>query len=434
LREDKSSIALLIIIVVVLCYFVFFRADVFDITYNPDDSEKTDNNFSDILNLNNDLYSNYNNDISNENTIGKYNNNIDNVIQENDSSSYKKFYYSQLNDIQKNIYLKIEKGCQNHQKSIKLDKVGREDMTIASYAISMDHPEFFWTRKYSFDIINDEYVTNIYYEIPDDVDMLVSSIDSKVNSIFEEIVSQNIENNYDKIKFFYEWIINNTEYGERSDSQEITSVFVNNTSVCAGYSKAFLYLCQKADIECAYVSGYTNQNEKHAWNLVKLGDNYYWIDVTWGDPVYAGEKDNRINYNYFLVDDSDFFTNHIIERGVESSWDYNINKTFEFPNCTDDSLSYYKSNGSYFNTYDSFLISSYIKDKFRNGIYQNIELKFNDSEQYNSFLYEFIEKDNARIYEDVKAVNPMFYGTISISYETIESANYVKISIDLVKM
>jgi len=89
LREDKSSIAILIIIVVVLCYFVFFRADVFDITYNPDDSEKTDNNFSDILNLNNDLYSNYNNDISNENTIGKYNNNIDNVIQENDSSSYK---------------------------------------------------------------------------------------------------------------------------------------------------------------------------------------------------------------------------------------------------------------------------------------------------------------------------------------------------------
>lgn len=57
-------------------------------------------------------------------------------------------------------------------------------------------------------------------------------------------------------------------------------------AVCDGYSKGFQALCQKYEIKCYTIHGYTAPvgDVGHAWNVV-LMDNFKWypVDVTWND-------------------------------------------------------------------------------------------------------------------------------------------------------
>ena len=404
-----------------------------NISYNPYTNNYSNNSNQENANVNNDFNNSIYNNINNEENNSNYNVLPGNPEPISTQKNILKYYYSQLDSNQQSIYAEIEKGCSKNQSTIKIDKAKIDDFTIASYAISMDHPEFFWTSSYSFKMTSDNKVVEVTYSVPSNIENTLYMIDTKANQILKEMSSKGIVYDKDKVRYFYEWIINNTDYEDNSDAQNITSVFITNKSVCAGYSRAFLYLCQKANIECAYVSGYTKNNEKHAWNLVKLGNNYYWVDTTWGDPVYAGETSSKINYNYFLVDDNELFKNHVIEYSIDMDLKHPVNKKFTYPKCLDDSLNYYKLNGSYFEEYNLVSVSRYIQDKFKKNIYDGIEFKFKEKYQYDAFIYDFLQKENAHIFDDVKAVNSKFHGTVSISYETIESANYIKVYVTLTR-
>ncbi|MBQ9313673.1 MAG: hypothetical protein IJ220_01540 [Clostridia bacterium] len=340
-----------------------------------------------------------------------------------ESAEYTQYYYEQLTEDQKTIYELLKKECFQFHSNIRLNRIPLSNVSIASYALSMDYPSLFWTSEYTYKTVGNDLVTEMIYSIPENADKDLSKIDEIVEQINIKMNSLHINNDYEKLKFFYDWIVENTEYESNSNSQDMRSVFLQSSSVCAGYARAFQYLCQKNNMECTYVSGYTINHESHAWNLVKLSDQYYWVDVTWGDPVYVGEKSNEINYNYFLVDDEDFMQTHTIEN--------KNGMAFQYPKCTDNSLNYYRRNHSYFEEYDATSISEYLRGKFRNNIYSEIELKFSNKEEFDEFIYHHIQKNGAYIYEDIQAVNLLFYGTVHVDYTILEDANYVKINVEL---
>jgi uncharacterized repeat protein (TIGR02543 family) len=74
--------------------------------------------------------------------------------------------------------------------------------------------------------------------------------------------------------------------------------FVEKEPVCDGYAKAFKMLMNKAGIECHVVGGLGNGGG-HAWNIVKIGNDYYEVDVTWDDCDEY--KDHT--YGYMLMHD-----------------------------------------------------------------------------------------------------------------------------------
>ncbi len=74
------------------------------------------------------------------------------------------------------------------------------------------------------------------------------------------------------------------EYQTGEDDQSIAGVFWKKSAVCAGYAGAVQYLLERLDIPCIYVDGSTKgSTEGHAWDIVKIGQEYYYVDATNGD-------------------------------------------------------------------------------------------------------------------------------------------------------
>ena len=79
-----------------------------------------------------------------------------------------------------------------------------------------------------------------------------------------------------KVKKIYRYC-ERTEY--KIHVKYAKDVFLKRQGDCAGISSAFYVLCKKNHIPVRYVIGY-NRDTCHAWNRVKIGKKWYWVDCT----------------------------------------------------------------------------------------------------------------------------------------------------------
>lgn len=99
---------------------------------------------------------------------------------------------------------------------------------------------------------------------------------------------------------------------ENVDPWSIISVFDNDFStdvVCAGYAKAFQYLCDLGGVECHYVTGDISAG-LHAWNIVVIDGKNYLVDLTVCDQ-YSEEvvaKDHPFVLNSVVSSTAEGFT------------------------------------------------------------------------------------------------------------------------------
>lgn len=87
-----------------------------------------------------------------------------------------------------------------------------------------------------------------------------------------------------------------------TDTPDIYTVYgclVNGTAVCQGYALSYNYLMRHLGIEAEFVS---SSEMQHAWSMIKLGNQYYHVDVTWDDPIH--DKGGQVYHSFFLKSDS----------------------------------------------------------------------------------------------------------------------------------
>ena len=180
---------------------------------------------------------------------------------------------------------------------------------------------------------------------------------------------------YGRIKSVYEYLIDTVEYNAGApDNQCVQSALLNHQSVCAGYAKAFQYICHRMGYFCTYVTGSIRGGGDHAWNIVRIDGNYYHVDVTWGDPVFAeawedGTGITVMNYNYLCCTDDEILVTHVPDVDVE------------LPDCTDSSYNYYRINNMYYETWDYDRIYNVLMDSVRSGAPCTV-MKFATQEAY----------------------------------------------------
>lgn len=153
---------------------------------------------------------------------------------------------------------------------------------------------------------------------------------------------------YDKLKYFHDYLVLNCENDTESPySDTIYGALVQKKALCEGYAKAFSYLCNLAGIENTIVTGQTTV--PHMWNMVKLGGNWYHVDVTWDNPddVLHADYPEVILYQYFMVTDSVIKNNHTIRTYPAPP-----------PKATGRNENYFVREGADINTEEEFFTAS----------------------------------------------------------------------------
>lgn len=78
-------------------------------------------------------------------------------------------------------------------------------------------------------------------------------------------------------------------------------VFINRNAVCQGYAIAYSTLLMECGITSCIV---TSDPMCHAWNMVKLDEEWYHVDATWDDP--SDMRGGFVYHKYFLKSDNEF--------------------------------------------------------------------------------------------------------------------------------
>jgi transglutaminase/protease-like cytokinesis protein 3 len=79
------------------------------------------------------------------------------------------------------------------------------------------------------------------------------------------------------------YLANNVKYSSDSDQSIYDTLFKKKT-MCEGYATTYKILCKKVGVQCEFVctdkKSYSESGADHAWNIVKLYDYWYLVDLT----------------------------------------------------------------------------------------------------------------------------------------------------------
>ena len=278
------------------------------------------------------------------------------------------YAFGKLAEEEQEVYLEILEALIHFRENVKLSSCDKELISRVFQCVLNDHPEIFYVDGYSYteytlgSILKKITFTGSYQFSPEEVEEKQKRIENYVNQCLAGMPTDADE--YEKVKYVYEYLIHHTDYDAAAkDSQNICSVFLERKSVCQGYAKATQYLLNRAGVTATLVLGRVVGGEGHAWNLVRIDGEYYYVDTTWGDASYQEvggsdyppEKIPTINYDYLCVTTEQMELTHTQENVVE------------MPECTSMDANFYVREGVYFTDFDEEKIEKIFKDSYERG-------------------------------------------------------------------
>lgn len=137
-----------------------------------------------------------------------------------------------------------------------------------------------------------------------------AAVQKKVDQILKTIIKPSMKTEFEKVKAINDYIVSNTAYGTKTKASPHSAyaVLMEGQAVCQGYALTAYKMLEQAGFDVKYVVGTVNNNEAHAWNLVKIDGNWYHLDTTWNDPL--PNRFGASSYDYFLVTDAQLKKDH----------------------------------------------------------------------------------------------------------------------------
>lgn len=108
---------------------------------------------------------------------------------------------------------------------------------------------------------------------------------------------------HDKIVVQADYIDDGTPY-----SHIASNILMKGQGVCQSYAGIFNNAMSMLGIDCIYV-----MSDSHAWNAVRIDGLWYYVDVTWDDPVGVSDR-SYTSHQYFLVKKNEFSHSYELEN------------------------------------------------------------------------------------------------------------------------
>jgi hypothetical protein len=190
---------------------------------------------------------------------------------------------------------------------------------------------------------------------------------TKNTIVLSEYLTADFQQDDEKFAAIYFWIAKNIDYDVKSRYETtvyknvdeiVVEVMKKKKGVCQHFSELFNELSKLAGLESYVVNGYGKEygkvmNLAHAWNVVKVEGEFYFVDATWGaghiNPEGKYERD--FSLEYFMVTPEKFIDDHIsfdpmwqlLRRPLFfEEFEYGINYNISRPDFNfKDSIKYY---------------------------------------------------------------------------------------------
>ena len=303
---------------------------------------------------------------------------------------HQEYYFKQLTEEEQRVYRELLKGIRAREKEFYLTISDDDSIDRSYHAVLKDHPEIFWAH-------NREKIYKTTYSDSDYcvftpgytyTDGEIDEIQTAMEQSFQEVRALIPEDagDYEKVRIVYTYVIDHTQYQTGEDDQSIAGVFWKKSAVCAGYAGAVQYLLERLDIPCIYVDGSTKgSTEGHAWDIVKIGQEYYYVDATNGDqPDFLNGDAAQLEEHKTILYD------YLCPFPEEYEKTYSPSEELTVPACTAKDLDFYVLNQGYFEDYSWQDIYDYCKMRLDNGA-AVVRFKFGGQEAFSEACQELLD-------------------------------------------
>lgn len=244
------------------------------------------------------------------------------------------YYYHRLNAEGQEAYKRMHRAIIAREHSFDLSdlNIHNDEFMDIFRSIVLDNPLFYYIDYSNIQFYSDEnkvvsakpsYIYSA--EQCNKMDVLIEkytkaiieravidgkSVAEQIHSI-HNVLAQNVVYDFDAA----------AERGNAEDihfAHSVLGVILRRKAVCDGISKAFKYLLNCIGIRSIIVQGLLKGEEvssdrKHAWNIVKIGDYSYHIDVT--NDIRETQND-FVCQDYYCLSDDMISRDHIDFTGV----------------------------------------------------------------------------------------------------------------------
>lgn len=319
-------------------------------------------------------------------------------IQEDDEyADY--FAYQTLDADTREVYRTVFETILSHEEKAKLPTTDVDLLEEAYKAVCADHGGLYWMSGYVYtqytrggELIGMDFSPKYTMDY-EERERIQQQIDASVEELLAGISIT--DSDYDKAKYVFEILVQNVDYDASSENnQNIISTFLNRATVCQGYACGTQYLLRLLGLQSVIVSGNAN-GESHAWNLVRLDGEYYYMDTTWGNSRYldsTSQTEKYVNYNYLAVTSEEIARTHRLEN------------SFPLPECTSEADSYFIRENRYFAEWDPQGIGAILAATWNNGG-GSTAVKFASAELFRQAVDYFITEQHIADYcENISSI------------------------------
>ena len=262
--------------------------------------------------------------------------------------------------------------------------VGQSVIDEAVKKVQHDRPDYFWLNGYvttttgkstsvSFTVL-DDYSTDQLRQMYNDLSAAADAIIAQIPAGYDD---------YSTALFVHDSLVQNTRYASEKTGLNYNGLWgcaygclVDGSAVCQGYAEAYQLIMQKLGYECGVCSGMSDRGS-HAWNYLKLGGDYYWIDVTWDDPESESDE-GSLRHNYFMINDEMLLRTRTI--GSEN---------YFVPECRSLNANYFVRRNAYFTGYSPEETGRVLAENADTGI---AEMMFASRDAYDAAMSALFEE------------------------------------------
>ena len=211
----------------------------------------------------------------------------------------------------------IVEGLRNVEEVISIPygslPANQEEIKRVYFGIVKAHPEFFYVGNGASYAVSGDYVVSISPQYDENLAQpeVIAAFNAHVEEILSETTSPGMSqleialslHDYLVLHCAYDWSVLQNQGEPSYNVYTAYGALIEGNAVCQGYAMAYNLLLNKVGIETEYV---TSSTINHGWSLVKIGETWYHVDVTWDDPTfdfsgYSHDLPGFCDHSYFLV-------------------------------------------------------------------------------------------------------------------------------------